>query len=417
MSEIFKNYVKIIQENAKIAKASHAEHTEKSFKETNPRMDSLSIEQISKLYGVKPNLPKDMEYKKNIMEDAHPESCVLSPAHDKLNGLVENEMEGQAIRINIVNKTPDGLSTQHKYAKQDFIYSLVTIANELDRQNKTDLLALADVCLKQAAGKPIEKTAFWPLAMGVLGVIIYAKQHLRFHSDGFDADFEKVVKEIEDITNANSNWGIGYSYNPQFIDMMDRLSQELQKVYSSVHTVLPILERVEMPRERAELAQIAKQPETQQAAQAIQNLRSVLSEVNPFFDKIMRNFQNEGFKQRAILHKGWMSSLVDVTEVLHGGYGFISDDFDDVRNALETLRVDIENITKSLSQEGAPGAAESEIRRSDVEVGQMVPEAPQAAAPKQEAIAPELSQQLEQLFKQFTPEQIQAAVAGLGAKK
>ena len=107
-SEIFESFVKIAQEQGLLSEAEHAEHTEKDFPETNPRHDSLSIEQIGKLYGVKPDAPEDMEYKRNIIEDAHPNSVVTAPSYDKLNGLVENENEGQNIRLRIVMKDPDG---------------------------------------------------------------------------------------------------------------------------------------------------------------------------------------------------------------------------------------------------------------------------------------------------------------------
>src|SRR5271156_3914089 len=101
-SDIFESFVKVAQEKGLISKAEHAEHTEKDFSATNPRMDSLSIEQIGKLYNTKPKMPKDMEYDHNIMEDAHPDPLVISPSYDKLNGLIENEIEGQNIRMRIV---------------------------------------------------------------------------------------------------------------------------------------------------------------------------------------------------------------------------------------------------------------------------------------------------------------------------
>src|SRR5579859_2403025 len=96
-SEIFESFVKIAQERGLVSQAEKPEHTETDFSETNPRFDSLTIEQISKLYNTKPAQPKDMEYKRNIMEDAHPDPVVISPSYDKLNGLVENENEGQNI--------------------------------------------------------------------------------------------------------------------------------------------------------------------------------------------------------------------------------------------------------------------------------------------------------------------------------
>jgi hypothetical protein len=62
----------------------------------------LSIEQIGKLYNTKQKRPEDMDYERNIMEDAHPDSVVISPSYDKLNGLVENENEGQKDRKSVV---------------------------------------------------------------------------------------------------------------------------------------------------------------------------------------------------------------------------------------------------------------------------------------------------------------------------
>jgi hypothetical protein len=57
-SNVFDEFVKVAQQKGLISDA--AEHTEKDFHETNPRMDSLTIEQISKLYNNKPPAPKGM---------------------------------------------------------------------------------------------------------------------------------------------------------------------------------------------------------------------------------------------------------------------------------------------------------------------------------------------------------------------
>ena len=73
------------------------------------------------LYEVKPKASDDMTYKNNIMEIAHPNSLVIAPAYDKINGLVENNIERQNILLNIVNKETNGLLTQHKYASNNLI--------------------------------------------------------------------------------------------------------------------------------------------------------------------------------------------------------------------------------------------------------------------------------------------------------
>src|SRR5271169_3804740 len=143
-SEIFNEFVKIAQEKGLTSatekgEGEHefAEHTEKNL--DNPRWDSLSIEQIGKLYGTKPSAPKDMQYERNIIEKAHPKPVVFFMSHDKLNSLVENENEGQDARIHISLKEPDGHLTQHKYAEKKLILSLIRLANDLDNRNQEEL--------------------------------------------------------------------------------------------------------------------------------------------------------------------------------------------------------------------------------------------------------------------------------------
>ena len=101
-SEIFESFIKIAQDKGLVSKDA----PEKAIKQLSKthRHDSLSAEDIAKLYGVKIDQPKGMEYTRNIIEDAHPDSVIVSPAHDKLNGLVENNNERQNIILNIVNK-------------------------------------------------------------------------------------------------------------------------------------------------------------------------------------------------------------------------------------------------------------------------------------------------------------------------
>ena len=425
MSDIFNAYVKLMQDRAKTASA---EHTEKSFKETNPRHDSLSIEQISKLYNTKPDTLKDMQYERNIMEDAHPVPVVLMPAYDRLNGLVENENEGQAIRVNITNKVPDGLSLLHRYAQKEFVHSLVDVANELDKQNQTGLLALADACLLQMAGKPIEKQGIGHLAIG-LGVaavvgVLYAQQHLPMHSDGFDADYQKVIAEIDDIIDSDHNpIFVGYSYTPQFIQMMSGMKTELSKLYDAYHKVLPELENVEQPHNRADYVRIARHSTTQSAVQALQEFKTVVREVWPYFSKVMANFSNAGFKQRAITGKGMLSSMVDYTNVLHGGWGLISDDFDDIVHAMKTLQGDVKNVIKSLPTKSEVDAAVEQIQISDAELDERTddtiatpmaaPATPAPAAPAKE-VAPKLEEQLQQFMKQhgMTSDQLKKLMPG-----
>lgn len=350
-SDIFESFVKIAQEKGLISNADHAEHTERDFSETNPRMDSLTIEQIGKLYGNKSPSPKEMEYKNNIMEIAHPTPLVISPSHDKLNGLIENEIEGQNIRIHISLKEPDGHLTQRKYAEKQLIMSLVRVANDLDNRNQEELRKLADTCLLQASSKKkLTKVGFPFVIAGIAAAVaaLYVKQHVRFHSDGFMQDYQKAIGEINDLLSSNTNWGVGYTYTPAFLQTVNQLKAELGKLAAVVQKVLPLLNNLEKPRTGQELKEMAQKPETQEIAQALQEYQAVFDEVSPFIDGVIADFNNEGYKQRAIAEKGFMSSMVDSTEVLHGGKGLVADDFDDVKHALQTIEADLQSIATGL---------------------------------------------------------------------
>lgn len=351
-SEIFDSFVKIAQEKGLISEGVHAEHTEKNL--DNPRWDSLSIEQIGKLYNTKPDLPEDMQYKKNIIEDAHPEPVVLSPAHDKLNGLVENEQEGQNIRLRIVMKQPDGHLTNRKYARKQLLLSLVSLANEMDNRDEHELRKLADVCLAQASSKKIEKKAFWgivaALAVAALGAF-YLQQHMPFHSDGWTADYDRVLNSIDSLLTSNDNWGVGYTYTPDFIQTINQLKTELGELNAEMVKILPIIDSFEKPREEQALKAFIQQPEVQSDLKAIDEFKQSFARISPFIRTVLIDLQNPMYKQRAIQEKGMITSLIDSTSILHGGRGLVADDFDTLAGTLQTLMQDITKLENVLDKE------------------------------------------------------------------
>lgn len=397
-SEIFESFVKIAQEKGLISEAEHAEHTEKDFSETNPRHDSLSIEQIGKLYGVKPDLPKDMEYKKNIMEDAHPEPVVLAPSHDKLNGLVENNIERQNILLRIVQKEPDGHLTQRKYARKQLLLSLVRIGNELDNRGDDELRKLADACLEQAASdgkkKVLTKQGWVWIAAGIAAAVglLYLQQHKNFHSDGFAQDYQKVIGEIDDMLTSSVSWyGTGQAYKPEFVQTMNKFKQDLGVVNAAVQKVMPFIQNVEKPRTKTELTQelarIAQDPKTKDAEQAVAEFKKTIDEYTPEIFQVVNNFNRQSYKDEVITDKGVLQKAVDWTEVLHGGGGLVSDDFDDVRRALLTLWGDIKGIYGALKQATSiQQALQQELEQSQAQVEKLEkPEVPTAKSePKPE---------------------------------
>lgn len=398
MSEIFDSFVKIAQQQGLISEGEHAEHTEKDFHETNPRHDSLSIEQIGKLYGVKNPRPDDMEYEHNIMEDAHPEPVVLSPAHDKLNGLVENNNERQRIMLHIVHKEPDGHLVQRKYAQKELVLSLVRLANELDNSGQDELRKLADVCLEQAASKKkdhLEKQAWVvPVIVGIVAAVglLYLQQHRNFHSDGFNMDYQKAIGEIDDLLTSNVTWyGTGESFTPEFLQTVQQLKDDLGKINDSVQKVMPLVQSVQKPRTRdqivQQLAQIAQDPKTQEADQAVKEFEGVIRQYGPEIQTIVQNFNNQSYKNSVTTGKGALQKAVDWTEILHGGGGLVSDDFDDVRRALIPLWKDIVDLYNALKgAKNIKQALENELKANEEQIAQLdKPQETPAAKPEEKA--------------------------------
>lgn len=149
MSDIFNEYAKIaINQNL----IKEAEPT----KEHNPRYDSLDLEAIQMLYGVKPNGDE-----KHIVEQAHPQPALVAPAYDKVNGLVENQLEQQNLMHQIVTKPNHGKHVQERYVKahQELINEVVKIGFMLDHKNEEQLMRFADTCAEALVNKPLLKKA------------------------------------------------------------------------------------------------------------------------------------------------------------------------------------------------------------------------------------------------------------------
>jgi len=372
-SDIFDNYAKIALEKGLFAKATPEELKRKL--EENPRMDSLDKSKIESLYNTKLNVPKGMDYKNNIIENAHPKSVIISPSYDKLNGLVENENERQNIIMNIVNKVPNGLLTQRKYAERDLILSLVRVSNYLDNYNKQDLYKLADVCLEQTTNKKITKTAVDPIVTPIVAPIvagtsllagvpiisiligtavvigaIYAYNHLGNINQGFVENHNRLIKEIDDMLDSNTNWGFGYEYKGNFISMLKEFKQKLVSFYEIYKETVPVFEQIDLPRDKTSLIQfVQSKSKVDIVKEAYDKLTKAAMEQLPEILKLSKLFKSEAYKIRNIAEKGLITGWIDKLKFLHGGKAWIPDDFDDVVNALETYNISIGEILKELN--------------------------------------------------------------------
>jgi hypothetical protein len=397
-SEIFNNFIKIAQEKGMIS--PDAPEKAKKILESNPRMDSLNADAISKLYGLKPDAPKDMQYDKNIVENAHPNPVVVAPSYDKLNGLVENLNERQNILLNIVNKNNDGLLTQHKYAEQDLLLSLVSIANDLDNREQPELMTLADACLWQVSNEPIKKNArgwspFYaaPTLMSrlvlnpVTGVaalvgVFYVQQHIDNFDQGFEQNHQRLISELDDFLNSNDNFGVGVKYKPEFIAMVQDFKNRLEGFYQLYQKALPAIKEVELPKTTEmsqEAIKMVSDTTAQAAIQSYNTLKAAAANLKPYLEQVVRNFNNESYKARQIEEKGFLTNLVDKTQFLHGGKGLVADDFDDVKHAIPPYLASVQEITNTLQTASQyQNSLQTQLQESQSQTDSLSPEQPAA---------------------------------------
>jgi hypothetical protein len=235
---------------------------------------------------------------------------------------------------------------------------------------------LADTCLEQVAKKKVlKKQAFVWLAAGIAGAVgaLYAQQHLSFANEGFQRNYDKLIAEIDDLINSSSEWGVGTDYSTEFKAMIQDFKSRLVAFYSLYQKVLPIITELEKPKTVQELKNLALSPETPTIVNAYKNFRAHTENMSTYIDTIEKNFSSESYKNRQIADKGWISSLVDKTQ-LHGGKGLISDDFDDVVRALDPYRKSIKEILDVLKaaeslEKDARSKIESAMTKNQSEYG------------------------------------------------
>jgi hypothetical protein len=352
-SEIFNKYAERAIENGLISMADTKEKLE-----SWTGVDSLHISAIESLYGIKPNLPKNMQYKKNIVEDAHPNAVIVSPSYDKLNGLVENINERQNIILNIVNKPADGHHTQHKYAN-DLILSLVRVANYMDNIDNNELMILADKCIEQLNMK---KTIASPLgwaagiaAVAVIGGLIYWSQHTNEINKGFVQNAENLIKQLEDlITSGTGFLSTRTEYRDEFKNQLKDVQNKIKEVLQYYDQINEIIDEIEAPKAATSLynqLQAANQIANKPSYIDIYNKFKVqVQDLEPMLISLEKNFKNESYKRRQVKNEESVWSKINdmFGGIFYGGKGFIADEFDDVVHAIPPFRKSIEEVKEII---------------------------------------------------------------------
>lgn len=306
-SEIFEEYAKIALEQGLITLA-----------EKGPRRGSDDISTVEALYGIKPN-GKD---EKPLTEQAHPESVIIAPSYDRLNGLVENNQERQDIMIGIITKAPQAKLTQHRYAqtRADLANELVALGFYLENQNEENLTVLADSCAER-----ITKIALVPallvgaaVLVGLLGVY----NNFGDISQGVRADCQKVSTMLTEMI-AGSDY--------------DAHDDELDFMLKNVHFILDICDRIEALKAglpSANLSGAVALQESDKAAQMekllkyfLKNCRLLAREI-PAYVNILKSFDSNPNQEA---EANWMSALRSMYRKLD------PTDANDLVQALESL--------------------------------------------------------------------------------
>src|SRR4051812_29187690 len=112
-SDIFDSYAKIMEETGIIEKKAFPNNDEYRKKlEDSGRQGSDDISTIEALYGINPN-GKDDETP--IDQRAHPNTVVISPSYDRMNGVVETLQERHNIMVDVALRAPNTATFGKRY--------------------------------------------------------------------------------------------------------------------------------------------------------------------------------------------------------------------------------------------------------------------------------------------------------------
>lgn len=230
MSDIFNEY-------AKIAIAKNLIKEAEEGTETNPRYDSLDLDAIQMLYGIKPNGEE-----KHIMEQAHPDPVVIAPAYDAVNGLVENNLERQDVMHYIATKPNHGKHIQERYvkARKELLNEVLKVAFVLDRDNEEELMNFADNCAEQltktsaiiAAIPWLTWTLLAKLTAGTVASVGLVNNFSGMLSEGFATDADRAIEEVNDVINENDLPG----YEKDLQDLVNLIT-EVKQLHAELATL------------------------------------------------------------------------------------------------------------------------------------------------------------------------------------
>jgi len=381
-SEVFNLYAELVEQQDQLI-ANAAKKKEFSTRESltssmSKKKDDLSIYEI--MYGIK---PKDLgaDYENNLMEAAHRQPVIVGPSYDKINGLVENNIERQNIIVNLLNKKPDGIHTTHKLASLDLMKQLYRIAEHCDSKDQEQLTKLADICLKQLHSKSIEKTAFEPITMTAIGIAALLG-FIAYNNNAEPVDqkllsnITSTISELKDLTEGHGYFDWMKSMTKS--DTSKELDKQLKLCISQLESLYTAYEQRQkyegiIPddvQNAKEALEIIQQPAFAQYKSSAEKFISKVKQVMPIIKRTIEMLVKQKSSSKKEHTSNWLARLNKATELVTGN------DFDDAirylsmlgKSCVETLK-EVEKAKQYMSdlQNGIITHPATEVKKEDTD--------------------------------------------------
>lgn len=357
-TEIFDEYVKLAEEAGLISEADYAEE----------RKGSDTKEVIEMLYGVKPNGDED---DKHIMEKAHPDTAVVIPTYDRMNAIVENELERQNVTYYAAMKDPQGNHTGHRYvsAYNDLMDTLVSTGFYLDSKNEDELTKFTDECTEQLS----KKAAISPALIGTLGKVL----PWVLRAGAVFLGYTGIVNRGLDVAGISPTQGILNDVENASKELREAASKSYPGVQTEITIILKALDDfrklatqylslrpIDVDIDKATVADLIKLRQSPESMDKMRLARAYLAAMQTLkasLPALVDRLKNAGEKEET-----WGSFWQPVSEVVRF---FSPSDLEDAYMALNTLVRSLDNEEKSVMyamNNGQEHAAELAIRMRDI---------------------------------------------------
>jgi hypothetical protein len=349
MSEILDEYYRIAIEKGLIKKEAQQTREEKWA-------DKEYREKIQALYGLNIN-----NTDKSIIEEAHPDMIIIAPAHDKVNGLVENELQRHDIMVGLVNKSPVPNTPTRKIAEQDLLDTLVSLGFALDSEEQYDLRDKADECsielvkkvesksdktqIKKEAVAPVAAAGLlglsWPWVLGIVGAVtavgVLKNQLIGFISQGAIADTDRLISELNDITNT-----VGPQNKPiikEWVDALNWFKSESNKI----KTVLVRKQSIQV-RDTSSFDQVGLEKEGEYSKADFEQIKKYTKLVETVSANLprLRAALNSMSEEKDTSESEWWSAIKGAW------HSFVGSDLDDAKNATDALIKSLKSYIATL---------------------------------------------------------------------